>query len=195
MKTKEELVECDDELMLMKPLYEIGLVAVRGYREDCKPVHEDGKIIKVFGKRNWDIKIERNHAVHRANFAACQASYELGILSSAADKLFFESLFGVKITFWVCPTLLRAINARGTLKGYHSFTKYSRNKEIDGRFMTIWDELWKAYHEIEKKNFSAPEKKKKLAEMAYSKKWLLDMERFVEQIEQLHIAHLRPQVK
>jgi hypothetical protein len=122
------------ELKMKQPLFDVGAKVRCGFLQSIKRVWSGGEYVTTKPSIDLNAIWSKNEAVHRGNYEADKALFDLKILkkpTERADFYYAYQIIGI-YDLSVCPKALTLVNYRGTLMACGFLTKYSHNStEID----------------------------------------------------------------
>jgi hypothetical protein len=122
------------ELKMKQPLFDVGAKVRCGFLQSIKRVWSGGEYVTTNSSIDLNAIWSKNEAVHRGNYEADKALFDLKILNKPSEQADFYYAYQIKGIYdlSVCPKALALVNYRGTLMACGFLTKYSHNStEID----------------------------------------------------------------
>jgi hypothetical protein len=148
LKLKEEMVALataipkisalEKELKIKKPLFDVGVKVRCGFLQSVKRVWVDGHYVTTHPPLDVKVIWEKNEAVHRGNYEADKALFDLQMLQATSEKRAALYTYDIRESYnlSLCPKALTLVNYRGTLMACGFLTKYTHSKAEDDRANT-----------------------------------------------------------
>jgi hypothetical protein len=133
----------EEELKMKKPLFDVGVKVRCGFLQSVKRVWVDGYYVTTHPPLDVKAIWEKNEAVHRGNYEADKALFDLKIFQTTPEKpAAFHYAYDIDSghNLSACPKALTLVNYRGTLMACGFLTKYTHSKAEDDRAKKYFDE-------------------------------------------------------
>lgn len=127
------------EIKNKDPLFKVGVAVRIGFLEAVKRTWIGGDMVVIRGDPDAEIIIDKNNAVHRANFQADQALFELNILNGKQAEEDFSYVYSYAVSSTPRASAGRElVNLRGTMVACYFNTKYTHCAAKDREFEGLW---------------------------------------------------------